>query len=139
MKIIVTGCAGFIGSHLCEKLLSLNHNVYGIDNLNDYYNVNKKEWILWSPWELWSVYENGDTSLLNRTSEPISLVREFDSHGVLLLASKNTVSVFNPGYYITNNIISIDAIEDVRINKTLEKLYIIGTHNNMYGVFELSY
>ncbi len=106
---------------------------------NYYYNVNKKEWILWSPWELWSVYESGDTSLLNRTSEPISLVREFDSHGVLLLASKNTVSVFNPGYYITNNIISIDAIEDVRINRTIEKIYIIGTHNNMYGVFELSY
>ena len=36
MKIIVTGCAGFIGSHLCEKLLSLNHIVYGLDNLNDY-------------------------------------------------------------------------------------------------------
>ena len=44
MKIIVTGCAGFIGSHLCEKLLSLNHNVYGIDNLNDYYNIKQKKY-----------------------------------------------------------------------------------------------
>ena len=42
MKILVTGCAGFIGSHLCEKLLSLKHNVIGIDNLNDYYDINLK-------------------------------------------------------------------------------------------------
>ena len=33
MKILVTGCAGFIGSHLCEKLLQLNYNVLGIDNI----------------------------------------------------------------------------------------------------------
>ena len=43
MKILITGCAGFIGSHLCEKLLSLNHIVYGIDNLNDYYNIKQKK------------------------------------------------------------------------------------------------
>lgn len=43
MKILVTGCAGFIGSHLCEKLLSLNHTIYGIDNLNDYYNIKQKK------------------------------------------------------------------------------------------------
>ena len=42
MKILVTGCAGFIGSHLCEKLLQLNYNVLGIDNINDYYDINKK-------------------------------------------------------------------------------------------------
>ena len=41
-KILVTGCAGFIGSHVCEKLLDLNYLVHGIDNLNDYYDVNKK-------------------------------------------------------------------------------------------------
>ena len=43
MKILVTGCAGFIGSYLCEKLLSLNHIVYGIDILNDYYDINQKK------------------------------------------------------------------------------------------------
>ena len=42
MKIIVTGCAGFIGMHLCHKLLT-KHEVIGIDNLNDYYNVNLKK------------------------------------------------------------------------------------------------
>jgi len=42
MKILVTGAAGFIGYHLCEKLLSLDHEVVGLDNLNNYYDVNLK-------------------------------------------------------------------------------------------------
>lgn len=33
-KIIVTGCAGFIGSHICEELLSLGHSVVGVDNFS---------------------------------------------------------------------------------------------------------
>ena len=44
MKILVTGCAGFIGSHLCERLLENSNNlVYGIDNINDYYDQNQKK------------------------------------------------------------------------------------------------
>ena len=43
MRILVTGAAGFIASHLCEKLHSLGHEVVGIDNINDYYDVNLKE------------------------------------------------------------------------------------------------
>tara|TARA_Y100001935_G_C17301736_1_gene509685 strand:+ start:1548 stop:2504 length:957 start_codon:yes stop_codon:yes gene_type:complete len=42
-KILVTGCAGFIGMHLCKKLLDDDFTVLGIDNLNDYYNVRLKE------------------------------------------------------------------------------------------------
>lgn len=43
-KILVTGCAGFIGSSTTSKLLKQGHTVIGIDNLNDYYNpVWKKE------------------------------------------------------------------------------------------------
>lgn len=38
MKIIVTGAAGAIGSHLCERLLDLKHEVVGIDALTDYYS-----------------------------------------------------------------------------------------------------
>ena len=38
MKILVTGCAGFIGHHVCNKLIKLGHNVIGIDNLNKYYD-----------------------------------------------------------------------------------------------------
>jgi len=42
MKILVTGTAGFIGSHLATKLLDLGHEVIGLDNINDYYDVNLK-------------------------------------------------------------------------------------------------
>ena len=37
MKALVTGCAGFIGSHLVDKLLNLGYNVVGIDCFTDYY------------------------------------------------------------------------------------------------------
>ncbi len=42
IKVLVTGAAGFIGYHLCEKLISLGHKVIGLDNVNDYYDVNLK-------------------------------------------------------------------------------------------------
>ena len=42
MKILVTGAAGFIGFHTCLKLLNKGHEVYGIDNINDYYNPKLK-------------------------------------------------------------------------------------------------
>ena len=43
MKIIVTGAAGFIGSHLCEKLIKANHTVIGIDNFDPFYPRSIKE------------------------------------------------------------------------------------------------
>lgn len=42
MKYLVTGAAGFIGFHVAERLLTAGHQVVGIDNLNDYYDVNLK-------------------------------------------------------------------------------------------------
>ncbi len=42
MKILVTGTAGFIGFHLAKKLLERGDEVIGIDNINDYYDVNLK-------------------------------------------------------------------------------------------------
>jgi UDP-glucuronate 4-epimerase len=42
MKILITGSAGFIGYHLAQKLLSQGHEVIGLDNINDYYDVNLK-------------------------------------------------------------------------------------------------
>ena len=42
MKILITGSAGFIGFHLAKELISLNYDVIGLDNINDYYDVNLK-------------------------------------------------------------------------------------------------
>ncbi len=42
-KIVVTGCAGFIGSHLCEKLLDMGHEITGIDNFDPFYDVSVKK------------------------------------------------------------------------------------------------
>src|SRR5690554_1425110 len=42
MKILVTGAAGFIGYHLCETLIANGYRVVGLDNINDYYDVNLK-------------------------------------------------------------------------------------------------
>jgi len=53
-RILVTGCAGFIGSHTCEYLLQHNYQVMGIDNMNDYYDVSIKERNI----ELLNKYEN---------------------------------------------------------------------------------
>ena len=41
-KILVTGVAGFIGYHLCERLLEQGHTVIGLDNINGYYDINLK-------------------------------------------------------------------------------------------------
>ena len=43
MRVLVTGCAGFIGLHTCLCLLERGDEVVGIDNLNDYYDVNLKK------------------------------------------------------------------------------------------------
>ncbi len=43
MKILVTGCAGFIGSHLCERLVSKGHTVLGVDNFDKFYSAKLKK------------------------------------------------------------------------------------------------
>jgi len=43
VKTLVTGAAGFIGMHVAERLLAMGHEVVGLDNLNNYYDVTLKE------------------------------------------------------------------------------------------------
>ena len=42
MPICITGAAGFIGFHLCKRLLNEGENIVGIDNLNNYYDKSLK-------------------------------------------------------------------------------------------------
>ena len=46
-NILVTGCAGFIGMHITKKLLENNQRVLGVDNLNNYYDVNLKKELIY--------------------------------------------------------------------------------------------
>ena len=43
MRVLITGVAGFIGYHLANHLISKKIKVVGLDNLNDYYDVNLKK------------------------------------------------------------------------------------------------
>ena len=43
MQVLITGSAGFIGFHLCMALIKKGHDVIGIDNFNNYYDVNLKK------------------------------------------------------------------------------------------------
>ena len=43
MKILITGIAGFIGSHLADRLHLLGHEILGIDNFSAYYNIGFKK------------------------------------------------------------------------------------------------
>ena len=43
MRVLVTGTAGFIGFHLCLRLIKEGFNVIGFDNVNDYYDKDLKE------------------------------------------------------------------------------------------------
>ena len=46
MRFLITGAAGFIATHVVERLLKDEHQVIGVDNLNDYYDVRIKDWRL---------------------------------------------------------------------------------------------
>ncbi len=46
MRVLVTGCAGFIASRVAQRLLDRGDAVVGVDNLNDYYSVRLKQWRL---------------------------------------------------------------------------------------------
>ena len=59
MKILISGCCGFIGYHLTKALLEQKHEVYGIDNINNYYSTKLKEA------RLKKLKKNIKTSLLN--------------------------------------------------------------------------
>jgi len=105
MKILVTGSSGFIGYHLCKRLLNEGFDIVGIDNMNDYYDVNLKKQ------RLQELYHNKGKFFFYRTDindyealRTIFTVHRFDT--VINLAAQAGVrySLENPRAYIDTNI-----------------------------------
>ena len=150
-NILVTGAAGFIGYHLCEKLIKLGHNVVGLDNINDYYDVNLKFARLN---ELGISKENikenkvvnsnlhGDQlrfikmNLEDQINLPI-LFEEQDFDVVCNLAAQAGVrySIEKPMKYVESNIVGFaNLLECVRHNKIRKLVY--ASSSSVYGLNE---
>lgn len=126
MRILVTGAAGFIGFHTCLQLISENHELYGIDNLNDYYDVQLKidrlaelgiDWNDKLPNGLLiasSIYANFRFKALDitKTEQVFQLLKAENFDMVIHLAAQAGVrySIENPGAYIQANIVGFYSI-----------------------------
>ncbi len=69
-----------------------------------HYNISTKEWNVFTPWELTTIYEDGRSVLLNRTSEGMQWITALDDNGVILVQTQNKLQAFNPGYYLTHTL-----------------------------------
>ncbi|MEK7064824.1 MAG: carboxypeptidase-like regulatory domain-containing protein, partial [Patescibacteria group bacterium] len=105
---------------------NVNKETKTLSTPNFLYNTQTKEWLAWSPWELWTIYPNGTTALLNRTSDKINFVVPLDEYGLLLLASENKITGFNPGYYVTHELFSGGKIDSIGADITNRKIYFLG-------------
>lgn len=105
MKVIVTGCAGFIGFFLSRKLCENGFEVLGIDNLNDYYDISLKEYRLEKLRNFDNFkFQKGD--IVNKEFVMGSF-KKFMPDLVINLAAQAGVrySIVNPDAYINSNII----------------------------------
>jgi UDP-glucuronate 4-epimerase len=131
-KILVTGSAGFIGYHTCEKLLESGHEVVGIDNLNDYYDVSLKESRLCRLQN-----KNNFTffrlDLADRQGmEQLFSSQQFDT--VIHLAAQAGVrySIQNPHAYIDSNLVGfINILEGCRHHQVQHLTY--ASSSSVYG------
>src|SRR5258708_6691603 len=104
-KVLVTGAAGFIGFHLCRRLLVDGNEIVGLDNLNQYYDPSLKEARLaeLAPFAQFSFHpmELADTTGIERlfeAEEPPLVVNLAAQAGV-------RYSIENPGVYVQSNVV----------------------------------
>lgn len=132
LKYLVTGAAGFIGMHLCERLLARGDMVLGIDNLNSYYDPKLKEARL----ARLSAHGNFDFRQAD-ISDAAALTQIFDAsafEGVVNLAAQAGVrySLENPQAYIDANVVGFtNILEQCRHKKVAHLVY--ASSSSVYG------
>ena len=129
MKILVTGGAGFIGSHTCEFLLKRGDNVLGIDNINDYYDVELKHKNI----ELLKKYSNFE--FRKEDIRDTKTIEEWKPDKICHLASMAGVrySIQHPKLYVDVNINGfINILEQAR--KISVKQIVYASSSSVYGL-----
>jgi len=135
MKVLVTGAAGFIGFHLSQRLLARGDQVVGIDNLNDYYDVNLKKTRLARLQD----HENFSFVQLDIADREgvADLFRREGFQRVVNLAAQAGVrySIENPQAYIDANIVGFgNILEGCRHNQVEHLAY--ASSSSVYGANE---
>lgn len=132
MKILITGAAGFIGFHLCRKLLDLSHQVIGIDNLNDYYDPSLKH----SRLRFLGDYSNFSFHKIDiKDKNAVDHIFEsFQPTHVINLAAQAGVrySIENPYAYIDSNVIGFMNILEACRNYPVKHL-LYASSSSLYG------
>ena len=128
-KILVTGCAGFIGSHVCEKLLSMNQIVLGVDIMNDYYDVKLKEKNL----EILRQYKN--FSFKKEDICDTKCISEWKPDKIIHLASMAGVrySIENPLVYDKINIGGFIHIMEEAVKNNVKNV-VYASSSSVYGL-----
>lgn len=147
--ILVTGSAGFIGFHLAKQLIELGHNVIGLDNINDYYDVNLKFARLeqlgisrdkaskFDSLSKSDLFQNNFLFVRLNLEDSDSLSKLFlmyDFDMVCNLAAQAGVrySIENPSAYTSSNIIGfLNILECCRHNKVKRLVY--ASSSSVYG------
>ena len=134
MSIFVTGAAGFIGFHLCKKLIKQNEFIIGYDNLNNYYDPSLKKARINELRNLSKsdfLFLKGD---LEDKDKIIKIFEEFKPTKVVNLAAQAGVrySIENPSAYLKSNLIGFgNILEACRMN-TVEHL-VYASSSSVYG------
>jgi len=131
-KILITGAAGFIGFHLCKRLLEQKKEVVGLDNLNDYYDVNLKlSRLKQIEGSKNFKFVRMDIAEKNAIKSLFSIER-FDT--VINMAAQAGVrySLINPHVYIESNITGfLNILEGCRHNNV--KHLVFASSSSVYG------
>mgnify|MGYP000930255389 FL=1 len=132
MKILVTGSAGFIGSTLSQRLLARGDEVIGLDNLNDYYDVNLKRARL-ARLQAYAGFTEVRASLEDRQVLNETFARHRPQRVVNLAAQAGVrYSIQNPHAYVDSNLVGFVNILEACRHHAVEHLVYAST-SSVYG------